>query len=223
DARALPPRRFSFDMLGEGARTAQDADRNFRRTMDAIRAMERAVGARETVLRERLEVSVKLSSIHPRYDAASHAQVRGELLGRLKQISGRAAAAGIGVTIDAEGSESFSLQLDLFGAMAAPPLPLRGSSVSASTEWEERCTSRSQLRIRMCRCARMHPSARSASCLPTWCAACSKTRRAARMCARRHARNDPMICWARVSNVSTRARARVLFPYQRSGTCRHDG
>src|SRR5204863_7343461 len=59
--------------------------------------------------------------IHPRYDAASHAQVRGELLDRLKQISGRAASAGIGLTIDAEGSESLSLQLDLFEALAAEP------------------------------------------------------------------------------------------------------
>src|SRR6266516_1485812 len=100
--RARPARRFSFDMLGEGARTAADADRNFRRTMDAIRAMGRAVGARQGIWRERLEVSVKLSSIHPRYDAASYARVRGELLDRLKQISGRAAAAGIGLTIDAE-------------------------------------------------------------------------------------------------------------------------
>jgi len=41
---------------------------------------------------KRLEVSVKLSSVHPRYDAASYAQVRGELLDRLKQISGGAAA-----------------------------------------------------------------------------------------------------------------------------------
>src|SRR5205809_6805787 len=115
-----PVRRFSFDMLGEGARTAADADRNFRRTMDAIRVMEQ-LGAREAVWRERLEVSVKLSSIHPRYDAASYAQVRGELLGRLQQISGRSAAAGIGLTIDAEGSESLSLQLDLFEALAADP------------------------------------------------------------------------------------------------------
>src|SRR6266446_1459394 len=41
DARARPARRFSFDMLGEGARTAADAERNFRRYMEAIRAMER--------------------------------------------------------------------------------------------------------------------------------------------------------------------------------------
>ena len=121
DACVPQARRFSFDMLGESARTGADADRNFRRTMDAIRAMERAVSARETVWRERLEVSVKLSSIHPRYDAASFAQVRGELLDRLKQISGRSAAAGIGLTIDAEESESLSLQLDLFEALAADP------------------------------------------------------------------------------------------------------
>ena len=119
--RTRPARRVSFDMLGEGARTVADADRNFRRYMDAIRTMERAVSAREGVWRERLEVSVKLSSIHPRYDAASYAQVRGELLGRLRQISGRCAAAGIGLTIDAEGSESLSLQLDLFAALAADP------------------------------------------------------------------------------------------------------
>src|SRR6267143_254229 len=121
DARARAATRFSFDMLGEGARTAMDADRNFRRYMDAIRAMGQAVGAREGIWRERLEVSVKLSSVHPRYDAASYAQVRGELLDRLKQISGRAAAAGIGLTIDAEGSETLSLQLDLFEALASDP------------------------------------------------------------------------------------------------------
>src|SRR5882672_3884490 len=121
DARARPATRFSFDMLGEGARTARDADRNFRRYMDAIRAMGQAVGAREGIRRERLEISVKLSSVHPRYDAASYAQVRGELLDRLKEISGGAAAAGIGLTIDAEGSESLSLQLDLFEALAADP------------------------------------------------------------------------------------------------------
>src|SRR5258706_605281 len=121
DACAGPATRFSFDMLGEGARTAPDADRNFRRYMDAIHAMGQAVGAREGIRRERLEVSVKLSSVHPRYDAGSDAEVRGELLDRLKQTSGGAAAAGIGLTIDAEGSESLSLQLDLFEALAADP------------------------------------------------------------------------------------------------------
>src|SRR5256885_802780 len=121
DARERPAERFSFDMLGEGARTARDADGNFRRYKDAIGAMEEALGAREGDWRDRLEVSVKLSSIHPRYDAASYALVRGELLERLRQISGRAVAAGIGLTIDAEGSETLSLQLDLFETLASDP------------------------------------------------------------------------------------------------------
>src|SRR3989475_807647 len=120
-APAQPATRFSFDMLGEGARTDADADRNFRRTMDALRAMGRAVSARAAIWRERLEVSVKLSSIHPRYDAASYAQVRGELLDRLKQITGRAAAAGIGLTIDAEGAGTFSPHAHLFQALASGP------------------------------------------------------------------------------------------------------
>src|SRR5207245_9859575 len=121
DACAQPATRFSFDMLWEGARTDADADRNFRRIMDAIRAMGRAVSARAGIWRERLEGSVKLSSVHPRYDAASYAQVRVELLDRLKPIAGRAAAAGIGLTVDAEESERLSLQLDLFEALAAHP------------------------------------------------------------------------------------------------------
>src|SRR5260221_3024369 len=91
--RALPATRFSFDMLGEGARTARDADRKFRRYMDAIRAMGQAVGGREGIWREPLEDSLKLSSVHPPYAAASYAPVRGELLDRLKEISGGAAAA----------------------------------------------------------------------------------------------------------------------------------
>ena len=63
--------RFSFDMLGEGARTARDAERNFARYLGAIEAVAKAPGAHDA-----LGVSVKLSSIHPRYDAASHALVR---------------------------------------------------------------------------------------------------------------------------------------------------
>src|SRR2546429_5854849 len=57
DARGRPARRFSFDMLGEGARTAADADRNFRRYMDAIRAIERAVSGREGAGRDPPDVS----------------------------------------------------------------------------------------------------------------------------------------------------------------------
>jgi len=106
--------RFSFDMLGEGARTARDAERNFARYLDAVAAVAKTPSARDA-----FGVSVKLSSIHPRYDAASHGLVRGELLARLKTLCRAAAAAGASLTIDAEESERALLQLDLFGELAA--------------------------------------------------------------------------------------------------------
>jgi len=81
-----------------------------------------------------------------------------------------------------------------------PALRPRGSSASACTEWAERCTAHSQLRIRICRCARMHPSAERRELfaylvrrLLENSASTSYVRQAARG-------NDPTICCAPVSN-----------------------
>ncbi len=98
--------RFSFDMLGEGARTAQDAQRNFdkyRHAMDAATADP-----------ARFSVSIKLSSIHPRYDAAGFARARAEMLERLSALRGR----GVELTIDAEEAERLPLQLQVLEALS---------------------------------------------------------------------------------------------------------
>ena len=102
--------RFSFDMLGEGARSSADAQRNFARYCEAIRA----AGASA-----RFGVSVKLSSIHPRYDAAGFRHARPELLARLDAMCRTAVAGGVAVTIDAEEAERLPLQLALFEALSA--------------------------------------------------------------------------------------------------------
>ena len=120
-ARADARRRFSFDMLGEGARTAGDAQRNFASYLAAIEAAGRAGAGGDAEWRQRFGVSIKLSSIHPRYDAASYPQVRGELLEGLRTICRAAAVADIGLTIDAEESERAPLQLDLLAALAEDP------------------------------------------------------------------------------------------------------
>jgi RHH-type proline utilization regulon transcriptional repressor/proline dehydrogenase/delta 1-pyrroline-5-carboxylate dehydrogenase len=109
-ARRNPRNRFSFDMLGEGARTAADAERNFRRYRDAVRA---AAG-----WPRRFGVSIKLSSIHHRYDAAGFARARPELRERLLALCGAAADAGIDLTIDAEEVERLPLQLDMVEELA---------------------------------------------------------------------------------------------------------
>jgi RHH-type proline utilization regulon transcriptional repressor/proline dehydrogenase/delta 1-pyrroline-5-carboxylate dehydrogenase len=100
-ARRNRRNRFSFDMLGEGARTAQDAERNFRRYEQAVRAAAADPG--------RFGVSIKLSSIHPRYDAAGFARARGELIARVGALCG----GGVDVTIDAEEVERLPLQLEI--------------------------------------------------------------------------------------------------------------
>ena len=104
--------RFSFDMLGEGARTAEDAERYFQRYRDAV-----ATAAGEP----RFGVSIKLSSLSPRFDAAGFARSREGLMTKLLQLCTLAASANVQLTIDAEESERLGLQLELFEALALAP------------------------------------------------------------------------------------------------------
>src|ERR1700748_1783620 len=79
--------RYSFDMLGEGARTAADAQRYFESYATAIDAIGRSAGGRP--LPERPGISVKLSALHPRFEAVSHARVMAELVPRLIELARR--------------------------------------------------------------------------------------------------------------------------------------
>ena len=109
-ARRKVRHRFSFDMLGEGARTAEDAERNFRRYRQAVSAA--------AAWPSRFGVSIKLSSIDARYDAAGFPRARPRLLERLKTLCGEAAETGVDVTIDAEEVERLPLQLDVVQQLA---------------------------------------------------------------------------------------------------------
>ena len=73
--------RYSFDMLGEGARTAADAERYFNSYASAIEAIGRTAGERP--LPGRPGISVKLSALHPRFEPLSRARVMSELVPRL--------------------------------------------------------------------------------------------------------------------------------------------
>src|SRR5882762_10213865 len=97
----------SFDMLGEAARTAADAERYMQLYAHAIRT----VRAPDTI-------SIKLSALHPRFEEAKRSRVMGELLPRLRELARLASERGIGYTIDAEESERLELTLDLHAALA---------------------------------------------------------------------------------------------------------
>ena len=123
-ARAAPRERtgyrFSYDMLGEAARTAADADRYLAAYIEAIDAVGRAASAAAAVA-ERPGVSIKLSALHPRYEVAQTRRVFAELAPRLGALALRAASAGIPITIDAEESDRLELSLELFAGLAREP------------------------------------------------------------------------------------------------------
>jgi RHH-type transcriptional regulator, proline utilization regulon repressor / proline dehydrogenase / delta 1-pyrroline-5-carboxylate dehydrogenase len=110
-----PRYRFSYDMLGEAARTAEDAARYFQLYSRAIKATRAPDG-----------VSVKLSALHPRFEEAKRSRVLQELLPGIQELAKLAAERGVGMTIDAEESERLELTLDILEAV-----PTAGLAVQA--------------------------------------------------------------------------------------------
>jgi RHH-type proline utilization regulon transcriptional repressor/proline dehydrogenase/delta 1-pyrroline-5-carboxylate dehydrogenase len=111
--------RYSYDMLGEAATTAADAERYHRSYEDAIGAIGRASAGRGAIAGP--GISVKLSALHPRYARQQRDRVMAELLPRLQALAKRAAGYGIGLNIDAEESERLDLSLDLLEALCRDP------------------------------------------------------------------------------------------------------
>jgi RHH-type proline utilization regulon transcriptional repressor/proline dehydrogenase/delta 1-pyrroline-5-carboxylate dehydrogenase len=113
---------YSFDMLGEGARTRADAHRYFESYADAIREIGKASG-NETLPR-RLGISVKLSALHPRYEPLSRDRVLDELTPRLLELAQLAKHHDLNFTVDAEEADRLELSLDVIAAV------LRDSSLA---------------------------------------------------------------------------------------------
>ncbi|MEB3420605.1 bifunctional proline dehydrogenase/L-glutamate gamma-semialdehyde dehydrogenase PutA [Salipiger marinus] len=112
---------YSYDMLGEAARTEADALRYHRAYEEAIAAIARA--ARSQDIRDNPGISVKLSALHPRYEEAQKDDVLRVLVPRLVTLCEAAARARIGLNIDAEEADRLALSLDVIeAALAAPQL-----------------------------------------------------------------------------------------------------
>ncbi|WP_119422850.1 trifunctional transcriptional regulator/proline dehydrogenase/L-glutamate gamma-semialdehyde dehydrogenase, partial [Desertibaculum subflavum] len=111
--------RYSYDMLGEAAMNATDADRYFAAYEDAIHAIGKASGGRG--IYEGPGISVKLSALHPRYSRAQLGRVEAELLPRLKALTLLAQRYDIGLNIDAEEADRLEISLDLLEALCLDP------------------------------------------------------------------------------------------------------
>jgi RHH-type transcriptional regulator, proline utilization regulon repressor / proline dehydrogenase / delta 1-pyrroline-5-carboxylate dehydrogenase len=121
-AAGRPEFRYSFDMLGEGARTAADAARYFDAYAHAIAAI--GAGAAGD-LPARPGISVKLSALHPRYEPLARERVLAELAPRLVGLARQAKTHDLNLTVDAEEADRLELSLELIGIALADP-SLRG-------------------------------------------------------------------------------------------------
>ena len=106
--------RYSFDMLGEGARSANDAERYFNSYASAIEAIGGTADDRP--LPDRPGISVKLSALHPRFEAVSRERVMKELVPRLIDLARRAKAYDLNFTVDAEEADRLELSLEVIAA-----------------------------------------------------------------------------------------------------------
>ncbi|MGC1643356.1 MAG: bifunctional proline dehydrogenase/L-glutamate gamma-semialdehyde dehydrogenase PutA [Pseudolabrys sp.] len=116
-ARAGSHREFlySFDMLGEGARTRADAQRYFESYADAIDEIGKTAG--NEALPKRPGISVKLSALHPRYEALSRDRVLEELPPKLLELAQLAKRHELNFTVDAEEADRLELSLDVIAAV----------------------------------------------------------------------------------------------------------
>ena len=105
---------FSFDMLGEAARTPQQADDYFESYKSAIDE----VGKINTARNLSNGVSIKISALHPRYEMRKINQIESELLPKLKELINYAQSKDVEITIDAEEQDRLSLSLHIIEKLA---------------------------------------------------------------------------------------------------------
>ena len=102
---------FSYDMLGEGARTCNDADYYTQKYANAIEIL----GSNK--VSENSGISIKLSALHPRYEQLQKARITEELLPRITKLVEKAYRNNVPITIDAEESARLDLSLDVFSSL----------------------------------------------------------------------------------------------------------
>ncbi len=112
--------RFSYDMLGESAKTAKDAERYFEAYKQAIHAIGKAANQQGVI--QGPGISIKLSALYPRYEWAKHALVMSSLVPRLTELVLLAKQYQIHIAIDAEEAERFDIWLDVFAAVYQQPM-----------------------------------------------------------------------------------------------------
>ena len=110
---------YSYDMLGEAARTEADAKRYHLSYSRAISAI--ATACTHADIRKNPGISVKLSALHPRYEVAQEEAVMTDLVPRLRALALLAKSAGMGLNVDAEEADRLALSLEVIDRVMSEP------------------------------------------------------------------------------------------------------
>lgn len=111
--------RYSYDMLGEAALTAEDAERYYDDYSQAIHAIGQA--SKDKDVYDGPGISIKLSALHPRYQRAQVTRVHEELYPKILKLAELAKGYNIGLNIDAEETERLELSLELLERLCFEP------------------------------------------------------------------------------------------------------
>ncbi|MBF2754571.1 MAG: bifunctional proline dehydrogenase/L-glutamate gamma-semialdehyde dehydrogenase PutA [Gammaproteobacteria bacterium AqS3] len=117
-AQKSPQYRYSFDMLGEAACTAEDAEAYFQSYQDMLGQLSGEAGGDVCTAPE---VSVKLSALHPRYAPEHHQSALPEVVERVRILALIARERNVGICIDAEEAARLELMAAVLGELAGDP------------------------------------------------------------------------------------------------------
>ncbi len=113
------PYLYAFDMLGEAAFTQAEADRYMASYSNGIKELGSHPSSGEVI--DGPSMSVKLSALHPRFEAAKRERVNEELTPRLLKLAQLARENSVALTVDAEEVDRLEISLDVIGAVFADP------------------------------------------------------------------------------------------------------
>jgi RHH-type proline utilization regulon transcriptional repressor/proline dehydrogenase/delta 1-pyrroline-5-carboxylate dehydrogenase len=111
--------RYSFDMLGEGARTMADAERYYQAYSNSFDEIGKVNDKADEITAD--GISVKLSALHPQYHYSHYDTVMSELLPKITALCVKAKHYNIGLSIDAEEAARLDMSLDIFEALCRDP------------------------------------------------------------------------------------------------------